>query len=230
MKKKIEKVETGVFKAPLKLTGHLKRKRDEMERLYMDAQKRVLRFAQDHGWDDLMDSPFMDSVEIHADKEDFDRRIKELCGVDMETVLPKTYSAGLEGRVLIAVSPEIYFENYPDGREDKAMEKLLAHEIAHRLHVRILDGDEDAMGPVWFFEGFAINVVDQFEGKDITIAHEEMWRMMEDPNRGSYKKYCAIFRHFLKLAPLHELVEKAGDADFHKWLRHLEKEHGVGDS
>jgi hypothetical protein len=62
----------------------------------------------------------------------------------------------------MAVSPELYAENYPEGIEEDSYEKLLAHKIAHGLHIRILNGDEGRMGPTWFFEGFAIYAVEQF--------------------------------------------------------------------
>jgi hypothetical protein len=39
-------------------------------------------------------------------------------------------------------------------------EKLLTHEMAHRLHIRILDGSEEAMGPVWFYGALIDNSAD----------------------------------------------------------------------
>ena len=40
-----------------------------------------------------------------------------------------------------------------DGDEENAFEKLLAHEMAHRLHIRILNGNENAMGQYGSMKG-----------------------------------------------------------------------------
>lgn len=83
-------------------------------------------------------------------------------------------SGVLENRRLMAVAPQMYHDSYPDGREKNAYEKLLAHEIFHRLHVRILNGNEESMGPVWFFEGFAIYAADQFSESHAKMTDSEI--------------------------------------------------------
>lgn len=216
------KMEDGVFKVPLILTPDLEPRRDFFESEYLGAQRMVRAFAKKHGWEALTDEPFMDKVEIYGNKPDFDERMIELTGADPATSLPATYSAGLEGRVLIAISPEIYWENYADGREEGAHEKLLAHEIFHRLHVRILKGDEDAMGPIWFFEGFAIYACGQFAHNAPELSEEEIWKIVNSKERGSYKKYATVIRHFLKKRTIEELVGQAGKPDFIKWLKNKE--------
>ncbi len=70
-----------------------------------------------------------------------------------------------------------YAEIYPEGIEDKSFEKLLTHEMAHRLHIRILDGNEEAMGPIWFFEGFAIYIADQLIKPEINLSKKEMYEI-----------------------------------------------------
>ena len=152
-------------------------------------------------------------------KPEFDRALLTLAGMDPATELPATYSAALERRVLVAVAPELYAAAYPEGVEAASYEKLLAHEIAHRLHVRILGGDEQAMGPIWFYEGFAIFAADQLRQVPGELSEEELWRVVGDPERGSYVRYGQVFRRFAARVPLPVLVERAGQPGFEAWLR-----------
>ncbi|MBI4725742.1 hypothetical protein HY768_00705 [candidate division TA06 bacterium] len=166
-----------------------------------------------------MREPFFDSVRIFDDKAQCDAFLLATMGLDPGTKLPAEFCAALEQQALMAVSPAIYHTVYPDGREDNSYGKLLAHEIAHRLHIRILNGDEEAMGPVWFYEGFAICAADQMNDPNFTLTDDELWRIVENPNRGSYKKYGAVIRRFLKKRTIEEMVEKAGKSGFIEWLR-----------
>ena len=95
---------------------------------------------------------------------------------------------------------------------------MLTHEIAHRLHVRILKGDEEAMGPIWFYEGFAMYVANQFSESDMSLSKEEMIKIMIDSDRGSYVKYNYIFRYFAEKFPLKELILKAKNENFNEEL------------
>ena len=163
----------------------------------------------------------MNHAEIYDDKNMFDRELLKLSGAEPSVKLPKTYSAALEQNKFISVSPELYGQNYPDGIEDKSFEKLITHEMAHRLHIRILNKNEDAMGPIWFFEGFAIYACGQFENYHPKMEFSEILEIIKNPNRGSYKKYSIVFRYFLQKTSIHELIEHAGDNDFLKWLQDI---------
>ncbi len=176
--------------------------------MVVKAQCRVGAFARRYGWGHLVQEPFMYRVEIYDNKDELDNRIRLLFFGPLPVKLPITYSAGLENCVLFCVSPELYQQNYPQGWEPEAIVKLMAHEIIHRLHVRILDGDEDAMGPVWFFEGFAIYGSGQFEGMLPRLSPERINEIIHSTNRGNYLEYATVFRHLLKTAPMKELIEK----------------------
>jgi hypothetical protein len=143
-----------------------------------------------------------------------------MANADPTIILPETYCAALENRVLLYVSPEVYLKNYPEGAEENAFEKLITHEMAHRLHIRVLGGNEDAMGPIWFFEGFAIYAAGQFE--NYVLPPTDIWETIESTARGSYKKYGAAFRYFMKRTSMRELIEHAGDEGFFNWLRKIE--------
>ena len=180
-----------------------------------------MRFAQSYGWLDHMLTPFAIRAQMYAVKEQFDHDLLALVGMDTNTQLPATYCAALEEQVLMSVSPELYIELYPEGNEADAFEKLLTHEMAHRLHVRILNGDEERMGPVWFYEGFALYAANQFETFLPVLNKEEIWEVVQAEERMDYRQYASVFRYFLNFVPLEQLVERAGSAEFPGWLRQI---------
>ena len=142
-----------------------------------------------YGWEEHVKQSFIDRVEIYDNKKVFDLALLKIFDMPETTTLPKTYSAALENRILMAVSPELYAYNFPEGIEEDSYEKLLAHEIAHRLHIRVLNGNEDEMGPIWFFEGFAIFAVDQFAKEKIDLDKEKIKKIILNPDRGDYREY-----------------------------------------
>ena len=50
----------------------------------------------------------------------------------------------------MSVSPKVYSQIYTEGIEEKSFEKLITHEMVHSLHIRILNGNEEAAGPICF--------------------------------------------------------------------------------
>lgn len=205
----------------LAIPPSLEPQRGSLKRSITAAVDRIHAFAREQRWEDLTREPFFDAVRIFDDKAAFDAFLLATTGMDPGTKLPAEFCAALEERILIAVSPEMYDAVYPDGREPGSYAKLLAHEIAHRLHIRILKGDEEAMGPVWFYEGFAIYAADQMNDPTYRLSDDELWHIVENPNRGSYKKYGAVIRQFLKKTTIKEMVERAGKDSYTRWLRTL---------
>jgi hypothetical protein len=211
-------IEEGVYRVQLILPKSLEHTRSQFEHVLLSAQRRTARFAKKHGWGDLTKESFFDHAEIFDSKEAFDEALAKVSGILTPVQFPKTYSAALENRVLMAVSSKLYDENYAEGIEEDSYEKLMAHEIAHRLHIRILNGNEDAMGPTWFFEGFAIYAADQFKKHSSKLDAAEIKRITESSERQSYRKYGYAFRYFARKATVKELIEHAAKKDFQKWL------------
>jgi len=203
---------------PLILSGLFENRRGVLQTYVNNARINIRNFSEKYGWGDLAREDFMDSAVIFGNKDDFNMTLLKLAGADTSIKLPDTYCAALEKRTLLSVSPEFYSKVFPEGQEEMAFEKLLTHEIAHRLHVRILNGDEEAMGPIWFYEGFAMYVANQFSGSKIILGKEEMIKIMKDSDRGSYMKYNYIFRYFVKKISLKELIIKAKDENFNDEL------------
>lgn len=200
------------------LPPNLESRRLEFEKNINAANQNIINFASQNGWEALTEEPFLDSLMVFDQKSQFNKTYLKLVEADATMQLPNTYCGALEKRTLIAVTPEYYAKVYPQGIEAASFEKLLTHEIAHQLHIRILNDKEEEMGPLWFFEGFAIFAADQFSKSDLVLAREEMIDVMKNPERGSYLKYNYIFRYFVKKIPLKELILKAKNEDFNEFL------------
>lgn len=197
----------------IELPENLEQRRDEFTAYIKRGHEIVADFCAEHGWLEHMQESYMDSACFHDSKNSYDDELVRLFKVEKQSI-PATFSAMLEFRKLQAVSPEIYLKNYPHGSEPEFYEKLVAHEIAHRLHIRILLGDEEAMGPIWFFEGFATNACNQFSNIDHTITSEEIREITMSEKRGDYRKYHKIVKYLSSRIPMPELVHKVRDKDF----------------
>ncbi|HEY9757515.1 MAG TPA: hypothetical protein V6C97_20270 [Oculatellaceae cyanobacterium] len=217
------RVEPGVFLVPLLLPSSLEPRRAEFESDLRQAQRRLRAFAAKSGWEALTDAPLMKRAEIYDTKEDYDTHVYELEPELLGKPIPRTFTAGIEKDVFFAVSPEICDAVFPQGREKDSYVKLITHELAHRLHIRILQGQEEKMGPVWFYEGFAIYAADQYSAAAPKLAEQELWDIVETKQRGSYLKYRSVFEHFLQKHTLHELIQHAGNPDFTEWLKKTKK-------
>jgi hypothetical protein len=215
-------IEYGIYKIPLYLPESLESRRNEFDENLVNAQGRVLEFAKKHNWEDFCRESFADKAMIFDNRAMMAKELMNVLGLSSLENIPDTLSGALESRVLMFITPEIYSSIYPDGIEEESYEKLIAHEIIHRLHVRILNGNEEAMGPIWFFEGFAIYGSGQFA--DSVLERDEIWEIVEDTSgkRISYRKYGAVIRYFLKKASLRELVENAGRNDFIEYLKKID--------
>ncbi len=213
--------EPGVFTIPIQLDEGLECDRSAFRDVCLRAQRRLMRFAREHGWQDCMTRPFAQSWHVFSDKRQFDEKLRMLCGIGEDMSIPSTYCAALEKDTLISVSPALYSMLFPQGVEPDAYEKLITHEFAHRLHIRILQGNEDAMGPIWFFEGFALLAAEQLIDAAPVLDRDGIVRVVESQEREDYRRYVTVIRYFAARAHLRELVERAGRSDFTEWLRCL---------
>jgi hypothetical protein len=211
-------IEDALYDLPLVLDAPLEPQRNNLKKTLVAAQKRLRDFAIKHNWYAHVQKPFAHQAHIYASKVNFDHDLLEISGLDTVIELPKTYCAALENNILMCVSPELYRKVYPEGDEKDSFQKLITHEMAHRLHIRILNGDEEAMGPVWFYEGFALYAADQFARTMPDLSEDEIWKVVNEKERGDYRQYATVFRHFLSKVSIHQLVEMAGKQDFVNWI------------
>ena len=173
----------------------------------------------------LVGRPLFDRLEIVGDQRELWRRLIELSGSPPDQPNPKAgLAAGLVGETIVAVPPAVYRDEIETtyGTDREAWEKLVAHEMAHVLHVRWVGGDEGKMGPEWFYEGFAVLAADQKPPREERI---DSWPLAADAvaskGPGSYAKYDGALRFFLRHTSLGELVMGAGEPGFEDWLRDL---------
>jgi len=178
-------------------------------------------FAKQYGWSHLMREPFFYGVEVHATQDLLWQRILELHELPDQPVPTDALTAALEQDILLAVVPEEAERARPEYfRDRRDWVRALAHEIVHRLHVRVLGGDEDAMGPEWFFEGFAVLGSGQTLGNDLQVRNvEQALNLARSSGRGAYARYAATVRFFAEQIALPELVAQARRPDFDAWLR-----------
>ena len=214
--------EYGVHSIPIELAASLELQRPLLQNTLVAAQRRLTDFALTHNWQAHVQEPFARLFHVYADKASFDHDLLELCGLDPTIELPPTYCAALEQGVLMSVSPALYQTLYPQGDEPNAFEKLLTHEMAHRLQIRILGGNEEAMGPVWFYEGFALYAAGQFEKTAPHLTAVEVWDVVGAEERGDYRRYATVFQHFMTRAPIPQLIDMAGRAEFVDWLGQID--------
>jgi len=204
----------------LRLPAALEPRRPEFIQEVAGAHALIKAFAAMHGWSAHMQVFFNGGVEVFDTQGDLWERIKALCGLPTEAPLPTRGLAGaLERGILLAITPEEYARVAPDyGTVPGAYRRLLAHEIAHRLHIAILRGDEDAMGPAWFYEGLAVVASgDLSEPPSSGLT----WDALMAPGPGAYRRHAALLRLLMGHVPLQELVDRARTADFEDWSRTL---------
>ncbi|HBW22059.1 MAG: hypothetical protein A2X28_09565 [Elusimicrobia bacterium GWA2_56_46] len=200
-------------------------KRVEYAHAVVEADNIVADYLTQHNWQAQAKASVYDSIEIFATQQELWNRIKEVNGITTDIPMPTAgLVAGLEARVLLAVTPEEYQRispTYASAQKDFWM-RLLAHEIAHRRHAVILGGNEDAMGPTWFFEGFAVLVSGQNIDSDLYYTStDEALTQVAEKKPGAYSRYVAAVRFFLTKTTLPELVAHAGMTDFETWLKTL---------
>ncbi|MBI5548532.1 MAG: hypothetical protein HY901_32010 [Deltaproteobacteria bacterium] len=186
------------------------------------AEDIVAAFARQEGWDPALARGTFDAVEVFDTQDALWRRVLSLNSLPQDTPLPTSgLVAGIEKRVFVVVCPAEYLRLNPEyARRTESWRRLLAHEIAHRLHVNTLAGNDDAMGPVWFFEGFAVLAAGQ--NLDEGLAYPDVKEALaatKEKGPLAYRRFVAAVRLLAARHPLKELVAKANEAGFEEWLQ-----------
>ncbi|MDQ5967400.1 MAG: hypothetical protein QG625_3556 [Cyanobacteriota bacterium erpe_2018_sw_39hr_WHONDRS-SW48-000098_B_bin.30] len=216
---KLHQIESCVFEPELKLPQSMENRREELKGIIIGAQRRLKGFAVKYDWQYLLIDPIVEQVELFESKEAYDTHLRKTNPQEKDIAIPIGYSANFEGSTFFAVAPEIYAKNVPQFVESDSYEKLLTHELAHRLHTKLVNGHEDKMGPIWFWEGFATFAASQFENDRTMLKQQEINNLLNDDKRGDYRKYNRIFKHFVKLIPLPEFVRRAAsEKNLADWL------------
>jgi len=214
--------ESDAVRAALTLPPSHEGRREELVAAVVRAHGYVQRFAAAEGWTEQAKVRNFDRVEIFATQQGMWTFVLGLFDMDPNTpMMGKGPVAAPDGRVLAAVIPEIYAEVEPQyAKLEDAYSQLLAHEMMHRLHVVILEGDEDAMGPRWFFEGFAVVGSGQTIDDGLTFANpaEALAAAHDSKSPNAYRRYGAAVRFFAQKIPMKALVANASRKDLDVWL------------
>ncbi len=177
------------------------------------AIAQILEFSRSKQLDVRTSEQFITKATVYDSKSSFDKFIEASPGWKTGSKVPATYVGFGEKKEFFVVSWKAYQEIHPNDSR-KEYEKLIVHEIAHLFHAAYLKGDEDKMGPVWFYEGFACVVAGQYPDASLP---QDFASVINAQNRASYKDYVAIFRELLKKYSIRELLDKANDKNFNAW-------------
>ncbi len=184
----------------------------EFKEIYGRAFHRVLTFYHNGKWQTKVLLPqLIQEVEVYSSKSSFDAKFMESSNGKLSSI-PKTYLGVADKKTLRVVSWPVYKTVHPN-HSKLDYEKLLSHEIAHQLHIALLGGDEDAMGPLWFFEGFAVVAANQYEDAKAPDL-EKLKAVILNPARGKYEDYGALVRKLNRTYSLSTLVDMAKKPDF----------------
>lgn len=71
------------------------------------------------------------------------------------------------------------------------------------------------MGPMWFYEGFACYVAEQYSEAPLP-SNSEIEEILKKENRGNYKSYAPMVRKLANAKTIVELLRQARDSNFNK--------------
>lgn len=186
----------------------------EIEKEINNAVNQILKFSRTNNLEIQKSEQFITKATVYGTKSSFDKFIETSPDWKTGAKVPATYVGFGEKKEFFVVSWSSYQAVHPaDTREE--YRKLLIHEIAHLFHSAYLNGSDDKMGPVWFYEGFACFAANQYQG---AVLPKNFDLVINAPDRGSYRDYVAIFRELRKKHSVHDLLDKAHTKDFNRWV------------
>lgn len=188
------------------------------------AISEVLSFSRTHRLKIVRQEDIVETVVHYESKAEFDKMISAQPSWPKGVIVPTTYAGVGLKKEFHVVSLEAYQRIHPTDTADD-YRKLLVHELIHLLHIAVLDGREDDMGPIWFFEGLACFAADQYS-KSPELPRQRIDEILNDTNRGSYANYAAMLRGLVKKESVTDLIKKASAKDFSEWAKRALTEAG----
>lgn len=199
-------------------SNKLRPRRMEFASNVVEAYAIVRRFANLNGWEEYMRKLLFTSIKVFESQEELWSKIRNMTKSPEKHPPTDGLSAALIYGCLMSVSPEEYERLRPEyALIDRAWTRLMAHEMVHQLHIRII-GTEDKMGPQWFYEGLAMHAAGQRFGGHVIAAIDDVIEAMHAESRGSYVKYVAAFEFFIERVNLNQMLQRAANHDFETWL------------
>jgi hypothetical protein len=180
------------------------------------AQQALRSFASTNHLESGLEALRIGHIEIFSSKTMFDQRLIAIDGLPPDTKFPLSYVAVVDGNVLYACSEQAAITSNPAVKSRTDYVELLTHEMAHALHIALLDGDEARMGPRWFYEGFAVVAAGQFVDQP-PISKQEYLDVVFPRTKPDYRLYGAALRKLAQIYPLAELISRASKPGFCDW-------------
>lgn len=180
-----------------------------------DAELLIAAFAFRNGFGDAYRRGLVREIKVFTTKAEFDRYLLA-AGVWTQTApVPENYVALFHKGTLLATAEDDARRTNPamGGHDDYV--RILTHEFAHGLHIAVLNGDDAAMGPRWFFEGFAVAAAGQFEGPEISAA--DYRAVIAGLPKSDYRVFGAAVRKLAQTHSYADLIERARKPGFDAW-------------
>lgn len=182
------------------------------------GEAELKKFAHQQGLSKFTDVNLVKRAVLLENKNQYDDLMRRSSNLPPDSKIPTSFVAIAEADVLWILPPEEVARLNPrDAKDPNFYSKLVAHELGHVLHVRALRGKETEMGPVWFYEGFAVAAANQYDDFAWPEYEEEFEQVIRDQARGDYRKYGAIFRKLLERHSMTELLTRAKEDDLNDW-------------
>ena len=208
------------------LPESLNHTRDSYKEDVMTALKHVSDFFMSSELE-LPNTRLIDSVTVFESPLKAREHLAKAYDTQIERI-PGTFAGTVEGHSLFLVSrgayQEIWQKLYPTWSwTEQTYHQLVVHELAHRAHEEFAIasyGSAEAMGPTWFFEGFAVTCAGQFETDSQMMGCEELQEQVgsERMPEVSYPIYGHIVRSLADKYGMKVLVTRASEPGFPQFL------------
>jgi|GEM_PF-618795 len=172
----------------------------------------IIKFSEDNHLYIAKPENFVTKAVIYDSKADFDAMVKSAPDWPAGTTVPKTYVGFGQNKTIFAVSWQVYKAIHPDEVYED-YRKVIQHELVHLFHIAYLHEEENKMGPVWFYEGFACLVAKQYPDAALP-SKDRLSAILMNPNRGDYRQYVAIVRTIFAKKPIKSLLDTASGQTF----------------
>lgn len=172
----------------------------------------ILQFSKKNDLGISQPGAFVNRVILYGSKSNFDKMLSSSKDWPKDVPVPKTYVGVGQDKIFHVVSWTAYKAIHPEDQY-RDYQKVITHELGHLFHVAYLKGEDDKMGPIWFYEGFACLIADQYPEANLP-PKEKVLDILKNPTRGNYKVYAAILRAIVKKRPIAKLLDQAENPKF----------------
>lgn len=180
-----------------------------------DAELLIASFAFSHDFGNAYSRGIAHEVQVFATKAEFDRFLQVTGEWPAQTQVPENVVSVFNNGRLLATAEADARRTNPAIDSHDAYVRILAHELVHGLHVAVLRGDKSAMGPRWFFEGFAVAAAGQFDEQQISAA--DYRAVIAGLPKADYRLFGATVRKLAQTHSYADLIERARKPGFDEW-------------